>query len=608
MTIAPPRVLSDTAAIVMALGSFAAAMVGWSIAVWIPIAAVVVALLVRRPLLLVVAVIALAAALGARSDRGLAIHVREREVREWVTVMRDPEQFGAATRLDVRLGRMRLEVNAYGAPARALSGLLVGERVEMAGTVRPRLAYAPWLDQRHVVARLDVREVHATRSAEWPYSWANTLRRTLHRGARSLGPDHRGLFTGFVFGDDRDQPSAVADDFRGSGLGHLLAVSGENVAFVAALLAPLFKRLDFRVRFAALSAALAFFALVTRFEPSVLRAIVMASIAGLAAAMGRTVSTRRIIALTCTTLVLVDPVITRSVGFQLSLLATAGIVELAPSIASRLPGPRWLALGASVTIAAQLAVAPVEVARFGGMPLAALPANVLAAPAAGPIMMWGLTAGVIAGITGGPIAMIVHLPTRALVWWIATVARVAARAPLGELRARHLLVLSMAAIVFALARTITGRHVAVALAVVALVQPPLTFGHLAAGEYPLAAGITVLHGADGTTVLTIHDSARARSTLEALRRHGVRHVALIVAVDGGRASGEVVRAVRSRLAIGEIWAPLQHQIRGARTPALGAYRVGPFDIDVTATSASLETAAAPAQTQRPPVSGSGRPP
>jgi hypothetical protein len=114
---------------------------------------------------------------------------------------------------------------------------------------------------------------------------------------------------------------------------------------------------------------------------------------------------------------------------------------------------------------------------------------------------------VLAGITGGPIATLVHLPTRALVWWVATVARVAARAPLGELRARHLIVLSIAAVVFAFARTITGRHVAVVLLVVALLQPPLTFGHLAAGQHPLAAGISVLRGADGTTVLTVHDTS-----------------------------------------------------------------------------------------------------
>ena len=113
-----------------------------------------------------------------------------------------------------------------------------------------------------------------------------------------------------------------------------------------------------------------------------------------------------------------------------------------------------------MTIAAQLAVAPVEVARFGGIPLAALPANILAAPAAGPIMMWGLTGGIVAGLAGGSVAVLVHLPTRVLVWWIATVARVAARAPFGELRVRHLLALSLSVAIVAFApgrfATITG--------------------------------------------------------------------------------------------------------------------------------------------------------
>jgi competence protein ComEC len=583
------RVLSDRATIVMALGSFAAAMVGWSIDVRIALIAVGAAMAWRRPQMFVVAVVVLAGALGARSERALSVEVPARAIHSWVTVVRDPEPLGAGTRLDVRVGRQRAEVTAYGAPAGALRGLLVGERALISGTLRPRPADAPWLDQRHVVARLDVDEVRSTRRAAWPYSWANALRRTLTNGARSLGPEHRALFTGFVFGDDRDQPSAIADDFRGSGLGHLLAVSGENVAFVAALVTPAFKRLDIRTRFIAVSAALAFFALVTRFEPSVLRAIVMASIAGMATAMGRTVSTRRVIAITCTLLVLVDPVITRSVGFQLSLLATAGIVELAPAIAARLPGPRWLALASSVTIAAQLAVAPVEVARFGGIPLAALPANILAAPAAGPIMMWGLTAGVVAGLVGGSFATIVHLPTRALVGYIATVARVASRAPLGELRVPHLLALVTAVAIVASTRTAFGRRVALAIAVVALAQPALSFGDLASGDHAIASGVTVTRARDGTTLVVLGDRARARPTLESLRRHGVRRVALVVAVDGGRPTGEVVRALRGRLAIGEIWAPERHQIRGARTPSLGTYRVGSFEVDVTATASSMQT-------------------
>jgi hypothetical protein len=137
------------------------------------------------------------------------------------------------------------------------------------------------------------------------------------------------------------------------------------------------------------------------------------------------------------------------------------------------------------------------------------------------------------------------------------------------------------------ARAASGRRLAIVIAAVALLQPPLTFGHLATGEHTLATGISVVRGPDGTTVLTIHDSARSRSTLESLRRHGVRRVALVVAVEGGRATGEVVRAVRSRLEIDDIWAPSPHQIRGARTPAVGSYRVGSFAIDVTSTAAPL---------------------
>ena len=583
------RVLSDHATVVMALASFTAAMIGWSVDAGLALVAVAATMALRRPRVFVVAIVVLAGALGARSERALAVVVPDRAVHQWVTVMRDPEQIGAGVRLDVRVGRQRAEVTAYGAAGSALRGLLVGERAEIRGTLRARPVDAPWLDQRHVVARLTVDDVGATRAAAWPYSWANSLRRTLSGGARSLGSEHRGLFTGFVFGDDRDQPSAIADDFRGSGLGHLLAVSGENVAFVAALVTPLFRRLDLRARFVAVSAALAFFALMTRFEPSVLRAIVMASIAGMATAMGRTVSTRRVIAITCTTLVLIDPVITRSVGFQLSLLATTGIVELAPAIAARLPGPRWLALPTSVTIAAQLAVAPVEVARFGGMPLAALPANILAAPAAGPIMMWGLTGGIVAGLAGGSVATMVHLPTRVLVGWIATVARVSAHAPLGELRTRHLVVLSVAVTLAACARAAPARRVALAIAVVVMAHPMLTFGHLAAGEHSIARGVTIARGDDGTTLLRLDDAARARPTLESLRRHGVRRVTLVIAVDGGRSTGEVVRALRSRVAIGEIWAPAQHQVRGARTPPLGSARVGPFAVEVTSSATPMQT-------------------
>src|SRR5436189_94520 len=79
----------------------------------------------------------------------------------------------------------------------------------------------------------------------------------------------------------------VTDDFRGAGLSHLLAVSGQNVAFVLALAGPMLRRLGLRVRLPATIAVIAFFALVTRFEPSVLRASAMAALAVTASTMGR---------------------------------------------------------------------------------------------------------------------------------------------------------------------------------------------------------------------------------------------------------------------------------------------------------------------------------
>jgi hypothetical protein len=174
-----------------------------------------------------------------------------------------------------------------------------------------------------------------------------------------------------------------------------------------------------------------------------------------------------------------------------------------------------------------------------------------------------------------------------LVWWVASVAHVAARAPLGELRGAHLLFLAIAVAMLAVVRSPPARTLAVALSVVVLLHPLLTFGRLATGEHALAPGLAAWRGADGTTVLVVGDGARARDALEALRRHGVRRVSLVIATDGGRATGEVVRALRSRVAITEIWAPSMHQVRGARTPESGTYRVGSLVVEVASIAAPL---------------------
>src|SRR3546814_9572429 len=124
----------------------------------------------------------------------------------------------------------------------------------------------------------------------------------------------------------------------------------------------------------------------------------MAALAATVSTSGRPAWRVRIIGLAATGLLLVDPLLVHSVGFRLSMAACAAIVLLAPPISSVLPGPAAIRDALGVTLAAQLGVAPVLLATFGPMPVASIPANLLAVPVAGAVMAWGITAGLVAGV------------------------------------------------------------------------------------------------------------------------------------------------------------------------------------------------------------------
>jgi competence protein ComEC len=171
----------------------------------------------------------------------------------------------------------------------------------------------------------------------------------------------------------------------------------------------------------------------------------MGALAATAMVLGRPASTIRLLALAVAGMVLIDPLLVWSVGWWLSVGATFGIAVLASPLAARLPGPRALAQALAVTVAAQVGVAPVAVTAFGGIPVASVPANLLAVPVAGPLMMWGLPAGVVAGLVPA-LAPVLHVPTRLGVRWIALVARVGARAPLGELDGRAMIAVVVAVV------------------------------------------------------------------------------------------------------------------------------------------------------------------
>ncbi len=558
--------MGDRAAVALAVAACAGAWAARPFPLLAVLTLVAVALALHRPVLLMVAVALAASALGFRAWAGL----RPPATGSWsgvATLVGDPAQVAGALRVDVRIGGKRVEAWARGPSARALRDRLAGERVQLRGQLqevppaaRQRLA------RRHVAARFSVAGASLSSTGSVPSQLANGLRRTLLRGAEVLAPGRRALFAGFVLGDDRDQRPEVTDDFRASGLSHLLVVSGQNVAFVLALLGPFLGRLRLGGRLAGGIVALVLFGTLTRWEPSVLRAVAMAGLTLLAAALGRPASSIRILSLAVTGLVLVDPLLVHSLGFLLSVGACAGISLFSKRLAARLPGPRPLADALSVTLAAQIGVLGVLVPVFGGMPVSALPANLLGAPVAGPLMMWGMAAGLVAGWTGPAVARVVHLPTDLMIRWVAGVAHWGAAVPLGQLRALHVagLAVALSAGVVAHRRRWRPGMVAagVAALVVALAPAVAVLRPTGAVDRTLVPGAH-LWRAGGATVVVVDDlKASPEAFLSALHLADVRRLDILVVSRPGSAAAADVTAVLRRFPPRLLVAPAGHRLTG----------------------------------------------
>ena len=395
-----------------------------------------------RPVIVVVGCFGLATVLSAHAWAGAA-PARSAPFAGVVTLLTDPRPLGPGVVAEAVSGDRHMELRAFGGSARRLRTRRAGEQLDVTGRSSPPSGrHAGRLRARHIVSVVDVTRVSFVGDGTALARSANRARRLLEHGARTMDPIDRSLYLGFVVGDDRGQPRELVDAFRASGLAHLSAVSGQNVAFLLAVAAPGLRRLQHRARWAATLGLIGWFAVLTRFEPSVLRASVMAALGATALVSGRPAGAVRALGLTVTIVLLLDPLLIHSVGWWLSVAATAGIAVLGPPLAARLPGPAAVRAALSVTLAAQLGVAPVSIAVFGPLPMASIPANLLAGPAAGPVMVYGLPAGLLAAVSPDPIATALQVPTVALVRFIAFVAVSASSWPLPRVGAPGLMVVT----------------------------------------------------------------------------------------------------------------------------------------------------------------------
>ncbi|MDG4796127.1 ComEC/Rec2 family competence protein [Micromonospora sp. WMMD1082] len=374
---------------------------------------------------------------------------------------------------------------------------------------------------------------------------AGRLRAGLQQACTPLPDDPGGLLPGLVVGDTSRLPDAVEEDFRATGMTHLNAVSGSNVAIVvgAVLLLARWARAGPAVAAGLCGVALVGFVILVRPSPSVVRAATMGAIGLAALAAGRPRAAVPALAAAVAALVLVDPDLAGDAGFALSVLATGGLLLLAPGWRDGLRRrgvPPGAAEALAVPAAAQLACSPVIAGLTGTVSLVAVPANLLAVPAIAPATVLGVVAATVSPVwpAGAEVvAWLAHWPA----WWLVLVARYGARLPAGNLpwpggvSGALLLAALTVALLVAVRRPVVRRLVAVCTVAVVLGTVPVRV--IAPGWPPTGWVVTACAVGQGDTVLlpvaagraVVVDAGPDPAAADAcLRRLGVRRVPLLV--------------------------------------------------------------------------------
>jgi len=276
-----------------------------------------------------------------------------------------------------------------------------GDRVVVTGRVRerPDSPYGAYLDRIGAWGTLDARTLEVRERPADPGTRLEGLRRDAGELLTRVLPEpEAGLAAGILIGLRDRVDRSVAAAFTTAGVSHIVAISGWNIAIVAAAIAAVAGRLGRRRRTVVTAAAIVAYIAFAGASPSVLRAGAMAGVVLLARETGRAGRAAAALGWAVALLLLVDPGLIGDAGFQLSTLATGGLIAWATPLTERLDRwtggrlPRWLSESLGVSLAAQAATLPIVLVSFGRLAVIAPAVNLLVVPLVAPAMAAGLVA------------------------------------------------------------------------------------------------------------------------------------------------------------------------------------------------------------------------
>ena len=384
--------------------------------------------------------------------------------------------------------------------------------------------------------------------------------------ARGTTGERRALLAGIVLGEDEGIDARERDAFEASGLMHLLAVSGQNMAITAIGVVTVARVVGIGrlVGEAAAILVVLSYALAVGWQPSVVRAAVAGCLASLAWMVARPRDRWHALGIGALVLLAWQPSSALEPGFQLSFAAVAAIFVVLPRV-SRVPDaypvPRGLWDLVVVAVACGAVTAPIVWLHFGAVALWTVPANVAAEPAMPPLIGLSLAAAAIEPVLPGAAVAFAWLAGWCAAW-IALVARVVSAWPSAEVRSPVALAATLGAVaaIGAIRRLPAYRRRS---ATVGLVSVVLALGSAACAFRPAPAWappdglrITFLDVGQGDAVLVespgaallVDQGPPEADVAGQLRRLGVRSLTAVVLTHPQRdhigGAPEVIRRLR----------------------------------------------------------------
>jgi competence protein ComEC len=314
-------------------------------------------------------------------------------------------------------------------PMLQATGLYPGQTISVTGVLyKPKPASNPgafdfetYLAKEGAFAGFSGRQVSLFEEGqEKPWGWWRLRQRIVRALVLKLESPVGPLVSSMVLGRQAvDLPYDISDQFTRVGLAHVLAASGFHISLILGLVLALTRRWGVRSQFGMGVAALIVFVALTGAQPSVLRAAIMGFGALIALLTKRKVKPLGSLLLAATILLLINPLWIWDLGFQLSFLATLGLLVTAPGLTKRLDGlPPAIAAVIAISLSASLWTLPLQLYVFGTIAPYSTAANIVCAPFITLVSIGGVISALAASIwplIGSTIAGLLYYPTGLLI-------------------------------------------------------------------------------------------------------------------------------------------------------------------------------------------------